>query len=103
MNSIEDIAKYVTKAADEGDTLAIPILKDAGVALYDLVKSVVVQLPKNHEKKIVIAGGVIKNDKYVSKYFYELMRDNLSEYEIISNLINSAVDGALLLARTMDK
>jgi N-acetylglucosamine kinase-like BadF-type ATPase len=101
-SQIGNFAKHVTKAGDAGDALALSILNDAGVSLFNLVKSVVDRLPKNHSRKVVIAGGVLKNDKYVSSSFYGLMSECLSEYEVISNPINSAVDGALLLASTMD-
>jgi N-acetylglucosamine kinase-like BadF-type ATPase len=100
-SQIGDFAKYVTLAADDGDLLALSILKEAGISLYELVKSVIDRLPENHEKKIVLAGGVIKNDKYVGRSFYIQMREHFPNYIIISNPINNAVDGALLLARTM--
>jgi N-acetylglucosamine kinase-like BadF-type ATPase len=98
---IGHFSKYVTEAAEKGDPLANLILEDSGAELYVLVKSVVERLPKNHDKRIVVSGGVIKKDKVVSNKFYSLMRDNLSEYKIISNPIKTPIEGAVLIARTL--
>ncbi len=97
-SDIGNFAKYVTLAASENDELSLIILKEAGLSLFDLVISTVNRMPHNHEKKIVLAGGVINNIKIVREVFYYKMKNSLPDYEIFLDSNNSALDGAILIA-----
>ncbi|MGD6730427.1 MAG: BadF/BadG/BcrA/BcrD ATPase family protein [Pleomorphochaeta sp.] len=100
-SDVGNFAKYVTLAASENDQLALNILKEAGLSLFDLVLSTVSRMPKNHEKKIVLAGGVITKDKVVKESFYNKMNQYLPNYEIYIDSANSALDGAILIALSL--
>lgn len=100
-SDIGNFAKYVTVAADENDFLAIDILKTAGVSLFDLVNSVVKRMTKNHEKKLVLAGGVIKHDSIVRESFYSQMKQKLPNYEIYLDKEDCALNGAIKIALSL--
>lgn len=100
-SNIGNFANYVTRAAMENDLLALDILKKAGTSLFELVESVVKRMPINHSKKIVIAGGVVKHDKFVRESFLNNMSHYLADYEIVLDSSDSALLGSLMIAHNI--
>lgn len=96
--AIASAAPIVTKAALQGDVLALDILHCAAEELYRLVASIVWQLPALSEARLVCAGGVMEYDSVVIEGFRGLLSDGLPAIHWM-DAKGTALDGALILAQ----
>jgi N-acetylglucosamine kinase-like BadF-type ATPase len=95
---IASLAPIVTKAARQGDLLALDILRTGAVELSLLVKSVLDQSPTIKNKTLVMAGGVLEHDEIVHNSLKELLTRDFPFLRLETPKGN-ALDGACMLAR----
>lgn len=100
-SDIGNFARYVTIAAEYNDLLALDILEKAGQNLFELVDSVIKRMPKNYNKKIILAGGVLKNDKFVKESFLKNISKYSTSFDLIINPIHNALEGSLRIATSL--
>jgi len=94
---IAELAIVVSKAAKEGDPLALDILIKGAHELFMLVKSVIEQTPEIENKELVIAGGVMENDEITKKTLIEILSKEFSYLKVFPPK-STALEGACLLA-----
>lgn len=96
--TIASAAPLVTKAALQGDPLALDILGQAAKELLSLVSSIIIRLPALSDARLVCAGGVMEHDRIVVSEFRRLLADTFPSVKL-EEASGTALDGALRLAR----
>jgi N-acetylglucosamine kinase-like BadF-type ATPase len=94
---IAALAPAVTVAAQEGDPLALDILRIGAEELALLVRSVIQQSPWIQNRTLVLAGGVMEHDPLVSEKLKELLAGEFPDLAVTPPR-KTALDGACLLA-----
>jgi N-acetylglucosamine kinase-like BadF-type ATPase len=91
------LAPAVTRAAQEGDPLALDILHTGATELALLVRSVIQQSPWIQNRVLVLAGGVMEHDPLVSEKLKELLAGEFPDLTVTVPR-KTALEGACLLA-----
>jgi N-acetylglucosamine kinase-like BadF-type ATPase len=94
---IAALAPLVTRAAREGDPLALDILHTGSLELVLLVRSVLNQSPWINNRSLVLAGGVIEHDEILTGKLRESLAAEFPHLVVMSPK-SSALEGACLLA-----
>lgn len=81
-DKIAALAKFVTKAAKEGDAVALDIFKQAAYEYYLMVQSIVDQLQFNETIPISYSGGVFNAKEYILPH----LEQYLSQHQINAEL-----------------
>jgi N-acetylglucosamine kinase-like BadF-type ATPase len=96
---IAGFAAQVGRARDSGDPAAAVIFKSVVQELVDLVASVAEQIGATEgERRISMTGGLVSNDKRLSKALKESLEARLPRYRIMEPR-EDAARGACILAR----
>ena len=94
---IAALAPVVTAAARKGDPLALDILRIGAEELALLVKSVLGQSPWIHRRVLVLAGGVLERDGFITEKLREILGRELPDTSV-SLPKATALEGACMLA-----
>ena len=94
---IATLAPIVSDAAGKGDPLALDILSTGAGELALLVKSVIGQSPWINRKELVLAGGVIENDRILRNGVEKILGRDFPALKV-SAPKGSALEGASMLA-----
>ncbi len=101
---IASLARFVTQAAKEGDSMAAGILREAGRELYLLAKSVIQRVSFDGEPRVRMVGSVFSNDRIVRESFSALLAgdypradialsDTRPEMGVVNYLVNRVKSG----------
>ena len=91
-------APIVLGAAQKGDPLARDVIARAAQALFQLIHSVITQLPQT-KVRISLAGGLLERDNALAESLFDLLRTHLPHAQTAAAAPEDAVKGACLLAR----
>jgi N-acetylglucosamine kinase-like BadF-type ATPase len=97
---IASLAPIVTTFAIQEDPLALAILEQAARELATLIEAV--QNPEIRNNELVVAGGVLEHDPIVRPLFETFLAERL-EHLVIIERRGTALDGACLLARELER
>lgn len=98
--TIASFAPFITKAAQHGDELALDIEQQGAKALVSLVLSIASRLSAPFSKAVVCGGGSFAHDPLLDKLFLSEMRHQLPSYTVSFTPVHSALEGAMILARS---
>jgi len=99
---IAALAPIVGSAAGEGDPLALDILRIGAEELALLVKSVIGQSPWISHKGLVLAGGVLSNNKIIANDLRGILGREFPDLRV-SAPRGTALEGACMLAINVEE
>ncbi len=88
----------VIKLAEKGDLLAEDIIRKAVDAQFNLIESITKRLSPPFDKTILLSGGLLLNEEYLSARLIEKLNTTFPEYTVKTADKDSAVRGALSMA-----
>jgi len=97
--TIAKFAPFVTKAALNGDELALDIEKQGSEALAELVFSITKKLRPPFTKTVICNGNSFNNDLVLYQFFTKRMKERLPSYHVSLATPQCALEGAMFLAK----
>ncbi|MCL2006652.1 MAG: hypothetical protein FWG77_01070 [Treponema sp.] len=94
---IAELAPIIGSSAASGDALALDILRRGAEELLLLVKSVIEQSPWIKNKELILAGGVLDNNKIFAEKLQNILAKTIPDL-LVSGPKGTALEGACLLA-----
>lgn len=88
----------VIKLAEKGDLLAEDIIQKTVDAQFNLIESIAKRLSQPFAKTILLSGGLLLNEKYLSTKLMKKLYTAFPEYTVKTADSDSAVRGALSMA-----
>jgi len=96
------VAPIVTEAGEMGDEIAIKILDDACYELLTHIKAMLGKSNFGERVKLVLMGGVLRNENYLSRKLKKEITENFPQVDLIEPMASPAY-GAIIYARNLIK
>lgn len=94
--TIASFAPYVVAAAENGDEVAVAVIKNQAELLYETLSALLEDMPER--PYVALFGGMFEHNEYYRSYFSSLIDKKASECELMKN---EPVYGAVLAAKEM--
>lgn len=99
---LASVAPIVMEAGEMGDEIAIKILDDACYELLTHIKAMLGKSNFGERVKLVLMGGVLRNENYLSKKLKKEITKNFPQIDLIEPMASPAY-GAIVYAKNLIK
>jgi N-acetylglucosamine kinase-like BadF-type ATPase len=99
---LASVAPIVMKAGEMGDEIAIKILDDACYELLTHIKAMLGKSNFGERVKLVLMGGVLRNENYLSRKLKKEITKNFPQIDLIEPMASPAY-GAIVYAKNLIK
>ena len=97
--AVADLAKLTEHAAEQGDPVAMEIIRDNALQMSCMVGAVSERLSL-HYCQVAMLGGLLENDTVLKREFQKVMQREHADLECIDP-VHDACTGAVMLAESM--